>query len=49
MVPCWRGFLLCGNPCFYTTAIGTVFDTYPNQYTEMIQLVCDILSAVDLD
>ncbi|UCG90259.1 MAG: serine hydrolase [Candidatus Heimdallarchaeota archaeon] len=32
-----------------TTATGTVFDTYPSQYTNMIQLVCDILLVVDAD
>jgi CubicO group peptidase (beta-lactamase class C family) len=32
-----------------TTATGTVFDTYPNQYTEMIQLIRNILQAVDPD
>lgn len=37
------------NMVVVTTATGTVFDTYPNQYTEMIQLIRDILQAVDSD
>ncbi len=30
-----------------TTATGTVFDTYPDQFIQMIQLIRDILQAVD--
>ena len=37
------------NMVVVTTATGTVFNTYPNQYTQMIQLIRDILQAVDSD